>query len=174
MANLHAHIPEGILPVGTNAYIAGGYAACPERADDIDVWVRCPTVDELDSFRQQLLSHLTEQHYAFDSLNDRREYKDDYGDYVGGVLKVARVQRPGERDIHIMVTNLQPIDLLDTFDISTHMVAFDGERCYRNPEKWSALTEDPIVWKMTPTTPDRLEKIRNRYADLRTNGKING
>lgn len=173
MPNLHAHIPEAMLPVGTNAYIAGGYAACPERADDIDVWVQCPTVDELSSFRQQLLTHLTEQHYTFESLDDRREYKDDYGEYLGGVLKVARISRPGALDVHIMVTNLKPIDLLDTFDISTHMIATDGERYYRNPEKWTALTEAPIAWKMTPTTTARMEKILYRYLDLRTNGEIN-
>lgn len=167
MSALSEHIPDDLLPTGTNAYIAGGYAACPERALDIDLWVRVPTLEDLSLFRQQLLDHLVERRFAFTPLEDRREYKDDYGEFMGGVMKVAKVPY-APYPIHIMVTDLGPVDLCDTFDISTHMVAWDGERCFRNPDKWTALTEDPIAWKDTPTTTERLEKIRTRYADLRS------
>lgn len=129
-------------------------------------------MDELPLFRQQLIDHLTESRFAFTLLEDRREYKDDYGEFVGGVMKVAKVPY-APYPIHIMVTDMAPEDLLNTFDISTHMAAFDGTNRITIP-KWSPLSDEPYAWKNTPTTLERLEKIRNRYADLRTNGKING
>lgn len=112
--NLFPHIPEGLLPPGveSRAFIAGGYAACPARATDIDVWV----------------------------------------------------------------TDATFVPILMHFDVSTHQVAIIPSR-YSEPQtingpEWTPLNEKPVQLRETSATPARMDKIRTRYADMRTNGKI--
>jgi len=167
--NLTPPLPSNLLPPGDECYIAGGYAACPERATDIDVWVKAPNVELLPSVRRRVLSWFSAQGFDFQAMEDSRNIHDEYGDVIGGVLKVAVITGAARLPIHVMVTDMRPRALLETFDISTHMVAWDGDETV-TISYTSALEEDPIIIKMTPTTPARFDKIRNRYADLRTNG----
>jgi hypothetical protein len=73
-----------------------------------------------------------------------------------------------EKPIHVMVTTaLTPIQLLCSFDISTHQVAVDERGREIFGPNWTNVMEAPVQLKGTPSTPARLEKITARYAHLR-------
>lgn len=165
--NLPSVLPENLIPneFGMSGFIAGGYAACPELASDIDVWVTVPESDNLSIARERLLAHLTAQGYAFEPEEGAKSVSDPY---PFATVKVAIVQVPGSLPVHLLVTGGSMEQVLNDFDISTHQCAITrrGERVYKG-DRFTPLTEEPRILKMTPTTPARLEKIRARYAHLR-------
>ena len=167
-------IPRNLLPEGLVAFIAGGYAACPALAEDMDVWVstrlsRKPVLP-LPELRQLILDHLKQQGFMFAPQDDTRQTEAGLEGYEieVNILKVAMVSGESlfESDyrlpIHILVTDANCSQVLEGFDISTHQVAltYDGPVVGRD---WTPLTEEPVVLKNSPKTPARLEKIRNRY-----------
>jgi hypothetical protein len=172
-----SQLPVDLFPPDTYAFIAGGYAACPERATDIDVWVRSD--ENLEVVRAKLLVWLDEHRWAYAEEKQEEKFRADgfgYDKMDCRILKVAVV--PYTKPIHIMVTGAPPLVLLRNFDVSTHQIARvphpfcpDGDTM-RGPE-WTPLSEEPVQLKETSATPARLEKIRTRYADLRTDGQIN-
>lgn len=158
-------IPDNLLPAAYNdACIAGGFAACPSLATDMDVWVFVPKSATLEEAREAILQHLkAERFYAKEEAEERRERSTDEGGYEisGRVLKVAKVLVA--MDIHILVTDFELGGLLSSFDISTHQVALVPGGMIRGGD-WTPITEPPVKLKDTPTTDARMEKIAKRYG----------
>jgi hypothetical protein len=161
-----------LLPPGMEACVAGGYAAHPAMASDIDVWVMSPL--DLNKVREDLLSHFYTSGMVFEEQQETRSH--DITNALCGyeglnivVLKVAKVTLPDvEKPIHVMVTSaVSPVQVLCAFDISTHQIAIDQFGDEVMGPGWTPCYAAPEVLKNTPTTPARLEKITARYAHLR-------
>lgn len=169
-------IPPFLLPEDyhPNAIIAGGYAACPAMANDIDVWVTA--VIDLRAARDVIRHHLHDRaivkrpgrghirSYVFE--DDQRTESSNFEGYTMDVniVKVAKVEIWGARlPYHILVTDANVDELLSAFDVSTHQVALTPLGVVTG-ESWTPINEPPAKLKNTPTTDARMEKIRSRYA----------
>lgn len=162
-------IPRGLLPDELEGYawIAGGYAACPPLASDMDIWVLCgdltrDVLGSLDTYHALILKHLTDAGHDI-TMEDENTKTADYEGYRINIHKVARVE--GAMSYHIMVTDaIDIMQVLDGFDISTHQVAIgpDGEivrgRDFTNVRSW------PQMLLNTPHTQERFEKITKRFG----------
>ena len=163
-------IPEGIVPWGLKACIAGGYAADPVLAGDMDVWIFAPTdatTEELHGTRIRVLDFLQNQHGL--EFEEQEGFRREGADAYSTSLMVARVTLPGfQTTIHLRVTTCaDEADLISGFDISTHQIAVTDEGEVIRGSRWTPTNVPPRVLKMTSTTPVRLEKIGARYAHLR-------
>lgn len=163
-------LPENLVPkvFSSAAFIAGGYAACPTLATDIDVWVQC---EDLDEARTSLLAHLATNRFVYQPQDEASSFEGDgcgYEDITANIQKVALVMVPGYKPIHLLVTDAPPLMLLLNFDISTHQIALTDSGEIRSPE-WTALDQEPLVVKNhdTSKTVERLARITARYAHLR-------
>lgn len=180
-------LPHNLLPapMQDRAFIAGGFAACPALASDIDVWV--PVYEDaagLDAARQRVLAHLAAQRFLFeeqDGDGSRREQfareksisRDVFvvSTFEGyhltlKIRRVATVSGIGNLPYHIILVNGDIDDVLSSFDISTHQCALTV-RGFVPGEHWTALHEKPYVITQKYTTDARLTKIAARYAHLR-------
>ena len=168
-------IPRLLLPESLydNAFIAGSYAACPALAKDMDIWVKS---EFLDIARECILRHLTGSAFdkTFGSARVRFEttpedstqmLRDEYGGISAlcTTRKVAQVRdRTTGQLYHIRVTNGSVDQVLDSFDISTCMVALTQQGVVTG-KYWTPITVTPIVIHDMPSTPARLKKLRERY-----------
>lgn len=170
-------IPPTLLPddLQRNAFIAGGYAACPALALDMDVWVKVDRNDSLPEAKQRILDWLESTMWPYDAATTRPSIVGTVGANADGydgmgvfVQKVATVKSQYlTHPYHIMVVNVDPRTLIETFDISTHQIAIAFGNVIKG-SGWTPITEPPRVLKMTPTTPERLEKIAARYGHALT------
>lgn len=147
--------------------IAGGYAACPTLANDIDVWILGGNEDT----RAEILSRLNEHGVAYE---EQFSIGNNNYDLSTGVKswKVARIYHtnPDLLDRHIIVTDASSIhELLTSFDISTHQWANDSHNVLYAELTTTLINTPPVVLRDSPTTPARLAKITERYKHLRTN-----
>jgi hypothetical protein len=161
-----------------DAFIAGGYAACPELATDIDVWVPVPEENSLSDVRSELLAWLGLQRLEYRAAVERTidaNVELGYSLRVGGIVyldnrTVATVFGTMEnrypRPYHLIVTNGDVDDVLEGFDISTHQIAYTSKGVVKG-SGWTPLHEQPVVLKDTPHTQNRLAKISQRYAHIR-------
>lgn len=162
-------LPPNLLPPGhltTNAFIAGGYAACPALATDIDVWITVPTYD-LDHARSEILRWLHEQdNLVFEELTDGRvdqvHSPDGYGTDLN-VRKVATVEHYRGTKYHLLVVDGDVDAVLDSFDVSTHQVALTPFGVVTG-ENWTPTNVYPVQLRDTPTTAARMAKIAARYG----------
>lgn len=180
-------VPFDILPEEWQAdsFIAGGFAAYPALASDIDLWVTVPTGNDLEGVRAELVLHLQAKGFVYAEQKDREEgariNNDDPEDYPMFLdnRKVAVVTaRHGfkyAKPIHIIVTNGDVDEVLRGFDISTHQIALLLP--FTNPTEhegndYTRLDEEPRILKDTPHTRERYARIRERYADFRATSKL--
>lgn len=172
--NLPSILPPNLIPTDLHAFIAGGYAACPDLASDCDVWVTVPK-DTLVQTRGALLAHLMREGFSFCEEGGRDTH--DVGDpqydlntvITDKVAIVAAYIQGRNVPIHLLVTDGNVDDVLEGFDISTHQCAITpkrDERLYTGND-WTPLDEEPYVIRWTEPTRARLDKIRARYAHLR-------
>ncbi len=158
-------IPQGLLPPNTTAFIAGGFAACPALASDIDIWVQVGNPEDIESMRAVLLAHFATEGYMFveESRSERVRDTDNYGDSIYcTIAKCAKVHLP-RLDAHILVTDGSAQDVLRSFDLSTHQVAILQNGRVVKGEDWTPTFEWPTVLKRTPTTQARRQKLVERY-----------
>lgn len=164
-----------------SAFIAGGYAACPSLANDIDVWVPLgfigrTTVEHDDealamsTARADILAHLEGEFFPYKAEENyvTSEGSTDDG-YPIAVQKVARIESVHlPQSIHIMVSAGTIDDILGFFDISTHQVALTRSGCVKGPA-WTPVTEMPriIPGARSVQTPQRLLKIASRYGHVK-------
>lgn len=161
-------IPKGLLPPDYMdcAFIAGGYAACPPLARDIDLWVMVNPSQSLAAVREEILAWLESELWPYEVQDDRRlrplgttaEGYDIIATKVA-VVKSLHMSHP----IHIMLVDRSPRELLETFDISTHQVAIVFGNVIKG-SGWTPITEPPRQLKDSPTTAARMEKIAQRYG----------
>lgn len=161
---LLALVPERLR---SNAYVAGGFAADPIGAEDVDVWILGVQGD-----RSELLNHMIQINRDFENglvfkHGQESDYNVDNGPFnvVGDVLGVEGI---GKRKVQILFSFAKNIqDLLKTFDITTHQIAVrlnDGETVVA--PTWTPPYEQPrvVLFDRPQVTLRRLEKIAPRYG----------
>lgn len=157
-------IPQNLLPEGTNYFIAGGYAACPGLAGDIDVWVTEWTPEDAIGARKEILLHLVQNDF------DLRIEENDAA-LVRAVAypdecvtsKVARVAVKEMLPIHIMIASGSAERVLEGFDVSTHAIAIHKDGRVIKHKEWTPINVMPKVLRQNPGTPARMERICSRY-----------
>lgn len=181
-------LPPNLLPAcyTDKAFIAGGYAACPALANDIDVWIPVDTGaaanpwDEVWTARRRLLDHLTAEGFTHTPEDNDGSPRDRNRLIVRStfegynlplpIYRVATVQVVGgSLPYHLIAVGTDLDEVLSSFDISTHQIALTTKGVVRG-EHWTPTWEPPRVITAKYTTLARLEKIRNRYKG----GNING
>lgn len=162
-------IPANVLPKQYEAqsFIAGGWAACPAQATDLDLWVSVDgDAETLNIVRERLLDHFAHQVNYRVSVEQSDELARGYiPDTTFITRKVARLtNRVTGGLIHVLVTTGDVIDVLSAFDISTHQVAIlPSGQVVKGPH-FTTVSQPPIVLREGgPTTAERLRKITNRY-----------
>jgi hypothetical protein len=154
-------------------FIAGGWAACPALASDMDVWILATTTQanssdfDLKDLRAEVLAAIKVPFNTFARL--REEDSDEAGEYGGVEIKIRKVcyvDRDGVK-LHVMVTNAPIIEaVLANFDISTHQIAIDHKGQVILGPDYTPVYETPkvIEGRANEHTPARLAKITARYA----------
>jgi len=167
-------IPAGMLPDGVKWCVAGGWATCPALATDQDIWVFAKGLGSLAEVREMLLDHLR-KYFGMDFdeevvvLEDRRvvegvDASEGYETLPTTTVKVASFYKAGA-ERHLLVTDAKDAHaLVNSFDISTHMVAIMPNGQVVTGDEWTTVNEKPVMVRDTPTTAARLEKITARYA----------
>lgn len=162
------------------AVIAGGFAACPALASDIDVWVL--DCNDPEQAREDIigcwktlgrlgcggmLSKITieeDNHVRVDGS----EHSAGYGKSLEwnivrvGIVELMNASKP----FHVLTTDCEDATLLvDTFDISTHAIAlYPATMRVVKGNKWTAINVPPVKLRDTPTTAARLQKLCTRYG----------
>lgn len=160
------------------AYVAGGFAIDPDRAEDIDVWIVSgesePAMghgrmhEHADAVRQHLVELGVIKPYVFS----------EYVPYAGNGQERMLVETiPAEatdlltpKPIQILVSAATgPQELIDGFDISTHAMAKQvrGESCdcfWARGWTSSAVRPKVLRWDTPEQTLARLGKISRRYG----------
>ena len=158
-------IPTNLLPAGTRYCIAGGWAACPALAADMDLWVYGVPEGELQERRAALITHLAANN--FDLMTEAcREIPQPQYQHCRTTLKVGVVTRKGDLPVHILVTSALTIrDILDGFDVSTHAVAIGGDSGFVVKGKgWTPPHVAPVALYTNEKTPERMMRIAARFG----------
>lgn len=152
-----------------HACIAGGFAACPTRAGDIDLWIlNFPGRSE--RVWDQITEHLRANEIKF------RESNFSYAQTNGSVLRLVckkvylrkKNMLPDDDewlDVQILEASQATVhDLIDAFDISTHMIARTQTDVVRG-KHYTSTTETPVVMRFDKPegVVARLDKICKRY-----------
>lgn len=165
MRELRDYVPEDVRTQGRWC-IAGGYAACPALAGDIDIWILGVEPGHLEQERARALLHLQNLDTRTTESNDARTAmgRDNYEGIDIEIRKVAYVNA-GPKHIHVMVTNAEsPNALLSSFDISTHAVALLPNGFIVTGNGFTTPHERPVAVRENGKTPARMEKIRARFG----------
>jgi hypothetical protein len=154
-------IPKNLLPEGTRYFIAGGWAVCPALATDRDVFVQ--TTGDLSATRATLLAHMQAEGFDLTKEGETR-YFAGWGYAFVPIAKVAKVKVKFAQSIHVLVTNADVAEVLETFDLSICQVAITHTGGIVKGSYWTAPNEPICVLKDTPTTLARKEKYEARFA----------
>lgn len=161
---------KDLVPEGWNYFIAGGYAACPSLASDIDVWAQPPSDDySTRSFgfeRRTLIQHLrnifgVSRFTEETSENPGEEYI--FASHCIRILKVGKLEGVATLPIHVMITDGDVTDVLRGFDVSTHAVALTDFGVVKG-DGWTSVCEAPRRLLSNPKTESRIRKISERYG----------
>ena len=132
-------LPHNLLPIEFRevAFIAGGFAACPSLAEDIDVWVPIQTLspnpwDDVWTARKALLTHLLQFPLEFTTTpedvdgsprdRNRMIVRSTFEGYnlPLPIYRVAGVEVVGgSLPYHIIAVGADIDEVLSSFDIST-------------------------------------------------------
>lgn len=177
---------EPLIPqaLREHAWIAGGYAHSPEKAQDLDLWI--VGRDDLDAAEIQVRGHLMEKGFLQTSALlrvEEREFGDSmYDEHPHGFRVVANViiEVLEETEtlaltynhitpVQILVTSQPTIQaLLDHFDITTHRIAYRllEPTTFKVGDGYFPIGAQPRVkrWDTPEQTLQRLEKITARYG----------
>jgi hypothetical protein len=166
-----------------DAVVAGGYAAKPELANDIDLWIlgSAGDLEEVWSVTQDLGDHFKKHNITATFEVGSAEYPDVPLQVTPAkpILKFAstsvemppRAPRFGWMPVQMMFTPLQTVnELLETFDLSVH------KHAWRLEEPLEMLASDDATWPSNPVmritrfdTPERtyqrVQKLTARYGN---------
>jgi hypothetical protein len=171
-------IPKELLPAAMmgSAFIAGGYAACPALASDLDVWVYVARDGDIEDdgerlaqARADILAWLESEMWPFEAQDNNHRPEGATvadGAYPFHSQKVAVVRSPHwSHPIHIIVTTATPAELLEGFDISTHQVAIVFGNVIKG-SGWTPVTVPPVKLPgvFNVSTEARMRKIAARYG----------
>lgn len=144
-------------PVG-DSFIAGGWAMCPFRADDIDIWITRPGI-ELDNEGYRRLGNLL---YGQSTMD--REF-----DVALDITTNVSINWYG-KSVQIFETPYTLTELLSHFDLSCHQYAIAdvpgefarGVQCF-GENVTHPINEKIVVLTADHTSAHRLEKLLRRY-----------
>lgn len=157
-------IPPCLIPKGLRWCVAGGYAACPALARDVDVWVYGIKGDVLESRRDEIAGHIRTTGYTF-LVSDETRQAPTYEHDTVTILKVGTVEEV--TPIHIMVTDaMTPMMILEGFDVSTHAVAIMPDGIVVTHPRWTAPHLPPREIRINEKTPDRMARIAARFGHV--------
>lgn len=178
-------IPNDLLPPWAHAlqpFIAGGYAACPALAQDVDVWLPMPDFvewEQVQATRDQLARYLHETFGARFTVQDGQGSKRDtipawdrhrLLSHAEGYVMPIPIYRAGSVDYpgaslpyHLIVVGGDVDDVLSSFDITTHQVALTSKGVVRG-EQWTPPWVRGTVLHQKYTTPERMRKLEARYG----------
>lgn len=168
--------------------IAGGYAACPALAADIDVWIyNQGGAGTLAEARQTILEHLELRLAGYKhawqqpfEVTERAghvvRHADDerYSNFEVNIEKVAKVVPQGDyrhiKPIHIMVVDApNPGVLISAFDLSVHAVAIDSDgRIWQADEFTAPTVAIRLMKQANAKTPARYDRLCVRYNQVPT------
>ena len=159
-------IPAGLLPEGVDWFIAGGYAACPALATDVDIWVMSP--DDAIAEHERLALHLRsvcpDESLLIDPAPNTDAGFHQQEEYLNSqTLKVAQLWKDG-REFHILVTRQTLEEVLEGFDISTHQVALTSTGRVVTGKSWTPPHVRPVELISMPRTAARMAKICSRFG----------
>lgn len=152
-----------LIPAGLDWCIAGGYAACPALARDIDVWIYNIASEDLESQRDLLAQELSRVYRcAFVPSTETRASSSYLQDKIS-ILKVGEVIQ--RKPIHLIVTDAgRPMDILCGFDVSTHAVATLPNGDVVVHPLYTHPGQPPIALASNEKTPERLARIAARFG----------
>lgn len=178
-------IPKGLLPddMVDRAFIAGGWAACPALASDMDIWVQVDGGDPEDitgveealaEARERILHHLRWRKHPVwrieaEDVTERAPGYTESGYFTTQKVAVVRTGPLLRKDtpvFHIMVTDGGVEDVLGNFDVSTHQVAILANGKVVRGEEFTTVNQPPYAIRMNDKTPVRLKKITERFAKV--------
>lgn len=142
--------------------IAGGFAACPDKASDCDVWVLKGTDGSLTEARDSIIQTLIAFDVSFvEEATNWDEVQESYTTGINlGSMKVARLA-DGR---HIVVTNAESAaEILDHFDVSTHQVALTSDGELVRGSGFTPIDQPPVALLHNEKTDGRMEKVSRRY-----------
>lgn len=165
---LKRYLPEDMWP---RAIVAGGYAADPDCAADIDLWVIGGDM-EVDAFRIRKHNHMG----TFSSLDSSpyEQFSNEFAVVTEQVVEM-KLGKFGSTylPVQILVSSDKNFrDLLERFDISTHQVGISlepeiaGRHRLVKGSKFTETTVQPrvITWTRPEQTIRRLKKVTSRYG----------
>lgn len=172
-------IDSGLLNHYPDWFVAGGYAADPVLANDIDIWIQVEDSYAAADNHAKLQDYLAVAGFQFERQDVAAapqmidaERLDKYGanEYVL-VYKVAIITAwrsiQFSKPVHLLITTGTVDEVLNNFDISTHAVALLPNGKFAYSDAWTPKTVDPVILRDTPSTPARFVKIQHRYASYR-------
>lgn len=153
--------------------IAGGYAASPGTAGDIDLWI---LADEKGAkFDPTAIWKHLRENVDCEGVHKNRAAGYPHNNLVAAIPAHSkrwlhyelseRAITVDKKDIHVLVSDFRtPQELVDAFDISTHAIALKGA-CFTFAKFYTSLGVTPYVARFdTPAhTLARLQKICARY-----------
>lgn len=161
--------------------VAGGYAACPALAVDIDLWIYDIKDEDL-AGRQSAIAaaledsvgmwnrgrpHWPEKRFRFERENEAMVLP-IYDQIENRIEKVGVLTLPSCRKvkpIHVLVTTApDPGSLISGFDVTTHAVAIDCEGRVWEGHYFTGPHIKPAVTRATPKTQARLDRICKRFG----------
>jgi hypothetical protein len=189
-------IPDRLLPekYREHAFIAGGFAACPALASDMDVWVLapCPFVSaengrdgydindpriyvHLQQARKKILDHLHTQfpRYAIKEETSVRVSQDSETEIDRQSIYHATVDHVSLKVAKLTIfTPWIQIMVTDASWVRQVLDGFDISthavaitgNGVQRGSHWTPITEPPVVIRSNDKTPERMVKICNRYG----------
>lgn len=165
--------------------VAGGFAACPAAAADVDVWLYGLrfTQDgdhDLTTRRADLLARIekalpewnvkapiwTEKRWRFNTEENSTQFPAYQGEIL--IEKVGVLYAPQARflkPIHIMLTEAgSPGDVIYGFDVSTHAVAVNSDGRIFKSSGYTLPHQPPFMLQENTLTPERMERICQRFG----------
>jgi hypothetical protein len=162
---------ENLLPKGFRelAVVAGGYAASPTKASDIDLWVLGIPRDQFDLVEKSIRDYLDKAGLNGCSGEVGPHIDCTYETFDDSFRVAAIVDGPGENPVQILITTHPTLEeLLAKFDLSVHQIGWsltNPDAMVIGPE-WTPVSEEPKVLTLTRPgqTLKRYLRIIPRYG----------
>ena len=161
---LLSYLPKGLH---RDACVAGGYAADPEQANDIDLWVLGITPEQFDTVEREIRQHL-HNNYLLSSVDPPLRDSQHYDEHPGQFRVVSIQSGPAPMGVQILITKQPTLgQLLKQFDISTHALGYMVvSREVEQAEGWTSIMEPPrvLTYARPTATTLRLDRVVARYG----------
>lgn len=147
--------------------IAGGFAACPDKAGDCDVWVLYGPDGGIFDVRANILARLQNADVAFvEESSTGVEGQQTAESYTQTGILSLKVARLADGRQIIVTTADSAREVLDAFDVSTHQIALTSDGELVRGSGFTAIDQPVRALLRNEHTDDRLTKIARRYRQV--------